>query len=145
MCDSGLMTRSTMQTSTPEAVDLEAESPGTTDPSRALRLAQATALGLARGTGNVARSGGRLLGRGCAAAKAGLERSAAVPVAVRAEDVVAAPAGRGRRLRPFLLVGAAVAAVAAGVAVWRMRRPEPAPVADRPPSLGDIDTPEQTN
>ncbi|MFD1812322.1 hypothetical protein [Rhodococcus gannanensis] len=136
------MTRSTTHTPTPDPVELEAESPSATDRSAALRLAQATALGVARGTGSIAKGGGRLLGRGYSAAKAGLARNTADGT-VRTEDVAAASSGR--RLRPILLVGAAVAVVAAGVAAWRLRRPEPAPVADRPPSLRDLDAPDQAN
>jgi hypothetical protein len=144
MCDSGPMTRSTTHTPTPDPVELEAESPSTTDRSAALRLAQATAIGVARGTGSVAKGGARLLGRGYSAAKAGLARNTADGT-VRTGDVVTASSGGGRRLRPILLIGAAVAVVGAGVAAWRLRRPEPAPVADRPPSLRDLDAPDQAN
>lgn len=111
-----------------------------------MRLAQAAALGLARGTGTVARSGGalgaQLLGQGFTAARSALARAKDVPTLVDEPVVVTSveePSRRGRRLRRIVIFGGLTAAVAAGVAVWRLRRPEPAPVAERPPSLNDVD------
>ncbi|WP_050066818.1 hypothetical protein [Rhodococcus sp. RD6.2] len=145
------MTCATKQTPTPEPVDRDTESSSPTAQSTALRLARASALGVAKGTGSAAKTvgalGAYLAGQGYALAKSGLTRSKALPVvALVDEDVIVAsaaePARRGRALRRVLVVGALGAAVAAGVAVWRLRRPEPAPVAAQPPSLRDFDAPE---
>lgn len=155
------MTRATKQTHTPAPVELEGEfdthapvptTSGTTatDPGTALRLAKASALGVLKGAGGMAKGGGALiaylLGLVCSLAKSALsrpEKSAATPE--REHNVVAAvaPGRRGGRLRRVVLVGVLGAAVAAGVAVWRMRRAAPAPVADQPPSLRDVEAVEQ--
>ncbi len=114
------MTCATKQTPTPEPVDRDTESSSPTAQSTALRLARASALGVARGTGSAAKSvgalGAYLAGQGYALAKSGLTRSQALPVVTLVdEDVIVAasaaePARRGRALRRVLVVGALGAA-----------------------------------
>ncbi|MGW0042198.1 hypothetical protein [Rhodococcus sp. NPDC003348] len=156
------MTRATKQSPAPAPVELEDEfdthapvltTSGTdsTDPGMALRLAKASALGVLKGAGGLVKGGGTvsayLLGLGYSMAKSALSRprhAAAAPLTD--ENVVAAavaPDHRGGRFRRIAVVGALGVAVAAGVAVWRLRRAEPAPVADQPPSLRDLEAVEQ--
>ncbi|GAA4484866.1 hypothetical protein GCM10023094_38940 [Rhodococcus olei] len=145
------MTRATKQTSVPAPVDIDAEHESITltipRSGPALRLAKATAIGVAKGTGSLARGGavvgGYLLSQGCALAQSALARAAESGVApvVDEETVIAAvaPSHRGRRVRRFVVFGALGAAAVAGVVVWRRRHAEPEQVADQPPSLRDLE------
>lgn len=151
------MTRATRQSPTaPVELDAEfdtnapvltASTDGPAGPGAALRLAKASALGVVRGASGLTKGGGAvgayLLGHGYSLARSALAR-ATRPGAAPVDEVVVAAAGgpnrRRRGLRRVVVLGALGTAAVAGVAAWRLRRPEPAPVAARPPSVRDTES-----
>ncbi|MFD4294804.1 hypothetical protein ACFWQG_16475 [Rhodococcus sp. NPDC058532] len=143
------MTRATAHTAAPHDAETDATSPDATAPSAsdtALRLAKSSALGVLRGASGLAKGGASvgtyLFGNGYTLAKTAASRAKRRAAAPHTEDLVVVAATdkhRGRLLRRVLVFGAVGAAAAAAVAAWRLRRPEPAPVADQPPSLRDVE------
>lgn len=140
------MTRATKQTPVPAPVELDSEplAPEGRNTGTAARVATAAALGLAQGTGSVAKNGAAaaayLLGQGLALAKLALARRKDVPVV----EAATASAPSRRRLRRAAIFGAIGAAAVGGAVFWWSRRGEPAPVADQPPSLREAPAEEQT-
>lgn len=147
MCDSGQMTRA--KTPIPASASAESDTPAApVDPQKSssspvLAFAKSTALGLLAGSGSLAKSGGALgaylLGQGVTLTKTAIARRNKADENPKEIAVAAAPSGRGRGLKRVVLFGALGAAVVGGVALWRKTRFEPAPVADQPPSLREVE------
>ena len=123
------MTSATKRTTGPTSVDFDAEIEPLvpTNPTAAsvLRLAQIGAV-----------AGARVAGHGVALAKSALTKSARC-CRSSSEESTGDPTPRAGRVRRLVVFGAVGAVVTAGIVVWRKRRWQPAPVADRPPSLND--------